>query len=202
MIPVEALPPKLFGTSSNLWMGPALHVVHYPLRGHAMINIIAIVREDFIDRGWNEAAKPGHLLKSAENCAQILKDLLNAPQSWTRFALYDRPANEKDWPHGAVTLLGDAAHPMLPFVAQGAAQAIEDTAILTECLLEQESVADAFTAYRTLRAPHIAALTREAEKNGTIFHLQGFKAKSRDFVLRLTSGERLMQRYDWVYSGP
>jgi salicylate hydroxylase len=91
---------------------------------------------------------------------------------------------------------------MLPFVAQGAAQAIEDVAILTECALEQDSIADAFTAYRQLRAPHVAALTREAEKNGTIFHLQGLKARTRDFMLHLMSGERLMQRYDWVYSGP
>jgi salicylate hydroxylase len=202
MIAVEALPPKLFGTSSNLWLGPDLHVVHYPLRGHAMINIIAIVREDSEDKGWGNEAEPDHLLKAAESCARLLKDLLRAPRSWTRFALYDRPPSEKPWPHGAVTLLGDAAHPMLPFLAQGAAQAIEDVAILTECMLENENIFDAFTAYRELRAPHIAALTREAEKNASIFHMQGFKAKSRDFVLRLMSGERLMQKYDWVYSGP
>jgi salicylate hydroxylase len=199
LIKKQDLPPSLSSSSSTLWLGPDLHVVHYPLKGHELINIVAIVRESLQRRDWNLEAKPDHLFKVAEDCAQLLKDLLYIPQNWTRWALCDRPANEKPWPRGNVTLLGDAAHPMLPFLAQGAAQAIEDATVLANCVEKHNSIANAFFVYRKHRALRTAALTREAERNGRIFHLSGIQAKARDFVLRLMSGERLMQRYDWVY---
>ncbi len=202
LIPVEMLPPELSGTFSALWMGPVLHVVHYPLRGNTMINIVAVLKETCDGQDWGADTKPDNLFAATKNCATLLKNLLHAPQDWTRFALYHRPADCKPWPHLPVTLLGDAAHPMLPFLAQGAAQAIEDAAMLAACVTEHQDIAAAFAAYRTKRARRIARLTKEAERNGRIFHLDGLQAKARNFALHLMGGERLMRRYDWVYSEP
>src|SRR5262249_51644294 len=116
-----------------LWLGPDAHLVHYPVKGGAMINLVAIVSDDHRVKGWSAAGRRADLLARVRYWHKDAYALVAAAQSWQRWSLYDRPLPHP-WGVGPVTLLGAAAHPMLPFLAQGGAMAIEDAAVLAACL--------------------------------------------------------------------
>src|SRR5262249_22331132 len=119
----------------NLWFGTRAHLVHYPVRGGSLINVVAIVRDDWREPGWSAPGERAEILARyhAPMWSAVPRALLAAPEHWQKWALYDRPPLAR-WGKGAVTLLGDAAHPMLPYLAQGAAMAIEDAAVLAQRL--------------------------------------------------------------------
>ena len=99
-----------------------------------------------------------------------------------------------------MTLLGDAAHPTLPFLAQGGALAIEDAAVLGDCLRrEPDDIARALRRYERLRRSRVRRAQREARRNGERYHLSGVRAVARNIALRAMGGERLLRRYDWLY---
>src|SRR5262249_21918774 len=127
----DALMPELRAPAVNLWFGTRAHLVHYPVRGGSLINVVAIVRDDWREPGWSAPGERAEILARyhAPMWSAVPRALLAAPEHWQKWALYDRPPLAR-WGKGAVTLLGDAAHPMLPYLAQGAAMAIEDAAVL------------------------------------------------------------------------
>src|SRR5262249_29180270 len=119
--------------------------------------------------------------------------------TWLRWPLFDRPPT-RHWGRGPVTLLGDAAHPMLPFIAQGAAMAIEDGIMLADCLqTTPDNPEIALRRYEDERQPRTARLQRAAQPNGHIYHLGGLGAFARNIALRKMSGESLLNRFDWLY---
>src|SRR5262249_1677009 len=125
--------------------------------------------------------------------------LLATPECWQRWALYDRPPL-KSWGRGPVTLLGDAAHVMLPFLAQGAAMAIEDAAVLArELVRSPDDGHAALRRYEAERRPRTARVQRAARRNDLYYHLPWPAAPVRDAVLRKLGGRRLLQQYDWIY---
>ena len=125
--------------------------------------------------------------------------ILGAPQQWQKWALYDRDPLAH-WGKGPVTLLGDAAHPMLPYLAQGAAMAIEDAAALAQRLSETpDDPAPAMRRYERQRLARTARAQRSARRNGTIYHMGGAAAFLRTFALLAMGGDRLITRYDWLY---
>jgi salicylate hydroxylase len=127
-----------------------------------------------------------------------LLGLLEAAPQWARWPLYARPALPR-WSHGAVTLLGDAAHPMLPFLAQGAAQAIEDAEALGRALAPGVATACAFAAYERARIERATRVQRASRRQGVYFHLGGPAAAARDFVISRLGGQGMLERNAWLY---
>jgi salicylate hydroxylase len=185
----------------QLWLGHDAHLVHYPVCGGDAINIVAIAADAHEQAGWSGAASAQDLISRfpERNWAAPARTLLHIPQTWARWRLYDMPPLRK-WGEGPVTLVGDAAHPMLPFLAQGAAMAIEDAAVLAHCVAElPDDAPAAFRAYEAMRRARVAEVQAAARRNGQIYHLGGAAALVRDVGMRVVGGDRLLRRYDWIY---
>jgi salicylate hydroxylase len=185
----------------NLWLGPDAHLVHYPVRAGDAINIVAIARDTWQQPGWTTESKPAEVLArfDSRHWSSRARELLAVPQRWAKWALFDRPALTR-WGHGPVTLLGDAAHPMLPFLAQGAAMAIEDAAVLTRCIGRPPTEPTAaLRAYEAQRSPRTANVQRSARQNAMLYHWRGPLGRLRDKLLTALGGENLLLRYDWIY---
>lgn len=197
-VPAEQLTPDFRAPVTALWLGRDAHLVHYPVKGGKLVNIVAIITDTWHEPGWSAEGKRTDLLPRYAQFAPDARALLTLPARWQKWALFDRPAARGG--SGPVTLLGDAAHPMLPFLAQGAALAIEDAAVLAHCLQHAgDDIAGAMRRYEHLRRRRAARAQREAQRNGTRYHLSGVRAVARNMALRAMGGERLLHRYDWLY---
>jgi salicylate hydroxylase len=204
VVPADAVPGGAREPYINLWLGPDAHLVHYPIKGGTHINIVAIVRDRWADLGWNNAGHRDEILRrfSRWSWAAPARAVLGAPEEWAKWTLYDRPPLRR-WGNGPVTLLGDAAHPMLPFLAQGAAMAIEDGAVLAECLAAAPTdPVFAMRSYEALRRRRTAKAQRAARRHGRHYHMAGPAAVLRNLTLRFLGGEELLRRYDWLYGWP
>jgi salicylate hydroxylase len=198
-VPAETVAPEFRDPITWLWLGAHAHLVHYPVKGGTAINIVAITRDQWQSSGWNEPASRADIEARFSDWAAEPRALLSTPSSWSKWALFDRPAL-RHWTSGVVTLLGDAAHPMLPFLAQGGAMAIEDAAVLANALCRSpEAPATAFQVYEGLRRPRRLRVARESRRNGLLYHLSGPAVLGRNLVLKRLSGEKLMRQYDWLY---
>ncbi len=185
----------------NLWIGQGGHLVHYPIRGGAAVNIVAVTSDDWQSTQWSTAADRDEVLARfpPRLWATEARELLAAPERWQKWALYDR-APSTNWGHGPVTLLGDAAHPMLPFLAQGAAMAIEDAAVVAGALARSPGdPAGALRDYERQRQPRTARVQRAARRNDFVYHLGQPIALVRDAALAALGGRRLLAQYDWIY---
>jgi salicylate hydroxylase len=198
LAPASAIGPALRAPATTLWLGPDAHVVHYPVRAGALINIVAIVREDWEAEGWSTPGDPALLRARVTRWAAPLRDLIAIPDAWNKWALHDHPPLPQ-WGTGPVTLLGDAAHAMRPFLAQGAAMAIEDAAVLARALAASQDISAGLRAYEQARRPRTARLQREAARTGRRYAMKGPLAAVRNLVLARMGGEKLLRRYDWIY---
>jgi 2-polyprenyl-6-methoxyphenol hydroxylase-like FAD-dependent oxidoreductase len=201
LVAADELIPDLRAPAVNLWLGRDAHLVHYPVRGGSLINVVAIIRDDWREEGWNEPGQRADILArfSPERWPKAARVLLAAPQRWHKWALYDR-APIAHWGKGPVTLLGDAAHPMLPYLAQGAAMAIEDAAVLAQRLADTPGdPVGAMRRYERLRRARTARAQRAARHNGRAYHMGGAGAVLRTLALLAMGGQRLIARYDWLY---
>jgi salicylate hydroxylase len=199
LAPPDALPHELAGVS--LWLGPDAHLVHYPIRGGGLINVVAIVRDDWLASGWSAPGARAELLARFPGATwpPVARAILAAAPTWQKWALYDRAPIAR-WGDGPMTLLGDAAHPMLPYLAQGAAMAIEDAAVLARQFARTpDDLAGAMRRYERERRPRTARAQREARRNGTIYHLRGAAALLRSVALLAMGGGGLIGRHDWLY---
>ncbi|HML14678.1 MAG TPA: FAD-dependent monooxygenase [Xanthobacteraceae bacterium] len=199
LLPAAAAPPLAREAATALWLGPDAHLVHYPVKGGAMINLVAIVADDRRVAGWSAAGRRADLVARFSRWHKDARALVAAPPTWQRWSLYDRPLPHP-WGVGPVTLLGDAAHPMLPFLAQGGAMAIEDAAVLAACLARHsENPPVGLRLYEGLRRRRASRAQREARRNSRVYHLKGPAAVARDLALAAIGGSRLLRRYDWLY---
>src|SRR5215468_762596 len=201
LAPADALVPELRAPAVNLWFGTRAHLVHYPVRGGSLINVVAIVRDDWREPGWSAAGERAEILARyrAPMWSAVPRAILAAPEHWQKWALYDR-APLAQWGKGPATLLGDAAHPMLPYLAQGAAMAIEDAAVLAQRLAgARDHPAAAMRRYERQRRARTARAQRAARRNGMVYQLGGAGAFLRTLALTAIGGERLLARYDWLY---
>jgi 2-polyprenyl-6-methoxyphenol hydroxylase-like FAD-dependent oxidoreductase len=209
LIPADAVPQEARAPAVTLWFDGDNHLVHYPVRGGDLINVVAIVGDDWRESGWNAPGERAEILAryGAATWPPGARAVLAAAQQWHKWALYDRlPIGEASaatgtaWGHGAVTLLGDAAHPMLPYLAQGAAMAIEDAWVLARALAERRDDAPAaLRNYERERHGRTARVQHAAHRTGTVYHLGGGAALLRRLVLAAMGGQRLIARYDWIY---
>ncbi|MBI5011322.1 MAG: FAD-dependent monooxygenase, partial [Methylocystis sp.] len=131
--------------------------------------------------------------------AAELRDLIEAGASWRHWPLFARPPLQH-WTQGPVTLLGDAAHPMVPFLAQGAAQAIEDADALGEAFMRPGSTVEAaFAAYEDARRPRAERVVRVSRRQGGYFHMGGLPAAARNLAIRALGGSGMLARNAWLY---
>jgi salicylate hydroxylase len=200
LIPACQLSPQNREPIINVWIGPDGHLVHYPVRAGAAVNVVAVCGDRWQSQAWNAGAGRDEVLERfpAAAWAPAARELLATAERWQKWALYDRKPSA--WGRGPVTLLGDAAHPMLPFLAQGAAMAIEDASILGRELAR--SPGDPIAAlrdYEAARRARTARVQRASRRNDFHFHLPQPAAFVRDAGLRALGGKRLLAHYDWVY---
>ncbi len=200
-IEAARVPVAMRQKETNLWLGRKAHLVHYPLRGGAIVNVVAIVDEDFHPdekEFWSSPGEPGFLEARFVRWDKTARDLLRSAFAWQKWPLADRnPA--ASFVAGRVALIGDAAHPMLPFLAQGAAQAIEDAGVLGEVLARGQTIEAGLLAYQEKRLPRAVRVQRESRQQATIYHLGGPAAFLRDAALRALGPEKMLARYDWLY---
>lgn len=200
------LPFPLRSDQVTVWLGPRLHVVHYPVRGGQWLNLVAIVHgakpDPALAQDWDQAGHTQALMQAVGAVGPDLHARLASVPAWRQWALHDRAplSAASQMAHGRVALLGDAAHPMRPYLAQGAGMAIEDAEVLAHCLsTASASVPEQLRAYAAQRWARNARVQTRAIRNGRIFHAQGAVALGRNLSMRLM-GERLID-VPWLYAG-
>ncbi len=189
------------------WLGPRLHAVTYPVRGGRALNVVCVVQQavEGPTQGWDLPGTRQALQAATGEVGGALRELLEAVPAWGRWVLHDRDpvAGPHQMARGAVTLLGDAAHPMRPYLAQGAAMALEDADALGRALrLVTDRITDlpqALQGYALARWQRAARVQRRSLRNGTIFHATGPMRLGRDLALR-GLGARVMD-LPWLYGG-
>lgn len=202
MVRQDSLPAPLRSQVVTAWLGPKFHAVQYPVRGGEWLNVVAIVQGhvEGDPQSWDHSANATELRARLANAQAPLLDLIYALDDWRLWPLYDRPpmASAAEQAQGRIALLGDAAHPMRPYLAQGAGMAIEDAQQLVASLLAQPAhVPAALAHYAQTRWQRNARVQARAIRNGQIFHLRGPARQGRDASLRLL-GARLLD-VPWLY---
>jgi salicylate hydroxylase len=203
----QSLPASLRSSDVRVWLGPRLHVVAYPVRAGELLNVVAIVqtsRAGIAREGeWDQHGSSSDLHAAMGLLCKPLQELVAAMPAWRLWVLHDRPPlrSAGEMAQGRVALLGDAAHPMRPYLAQGAAMAIEDAAelgsLLSRAVEPGADVAQALERYAANRWERCAKVQARAQRNGRIFHATGLVRWGRDTAMRML-GERLLDQ-PWLY---
>ncbi len=186
-----------------LRLGPNAHLVHYPLRGGSVVNLVAVIESKWRNgpagHPWDGEADRPALERAFARWSNSTRKLLATATNWRAWPLYARPPLGT-FALGSIALVGDAAHPMVPFLAQGAAQAIEDAGALGSALLQEGVIAEALGAYSHSRIARATRIQVESLRQGRIYHMRGPAAFARDVAMRLMGPPRLKARYDWLYA--
>ena len=201
LIPASEVPAELREPQIHLWLGRHAHLVHYPVKAGRAINVVVITTDHWNAPGWSEPASRSELLPRfpAARWAPQARALIEKPEAWLKWALYARRPLSS-FSHGAAALLGDAAHPMLPFLAQGAAMAIEDAVVAARCLARMpDDATRALNTYSAVRRARTRKVQRLAAQNGDRYHLGAVAGMLRNAAMRVIGGERLLRHYDWLY---
>ena len=200
-MPADAVPQQFAAPAVNLWLGRDAHLVHYPVKAGRLVNVVAIMHDAWDEPGWSAPGTSAQILARlpATQWRASARELIGAAQQWQKWALYDC-APLPHWGQGPVTLLGDAAHPMLPYLAQGAAMAIEDAAVLAQCLgrTPRTMLRAPCAHYEQARRARTTRTQQAARRNGSVYHLGGVGALLRTLAISAT-GPRLIKQYDWLY---
>ena len=199
VVSAEDMPEDLRWNAPVVWAGPNCHLVHYPLRGAKQYNLVVTFHSREQEQwGVREGNKEEVLSYFTEICDRP-KRLLDRPTSWKRWSTADRDPIEC-WTRGRSTLLGDAAHPMLQYLAQGACMAIEDAVTLGEALKHCEFDFDAaFHLYEKSRATRTARVVLSAREMGRIYHAKGVERLIRNSLWKDRKPEQFYDALDWLY---
>jgi salicylate hydroxylase len=199
------LPREYTAPRVQLWMGPDAHLVAYPISAARQINVVAIVPGTWNRPGWSAPGDANELKNAfaSRRWPATARMLIGAVDGWRRWALFTLP-DIGEWSDGAIALLGDAAHAMLPFAAQGAGMAIEDATVLAKCLSESPGdniagIPAALKRYGRLRRSRVLRVQRAARQQGRIYHLTGPLALARDLAIKAMGPQRMLARQHWIY---
>ncbi|MFM7025242.1 MAG: FAD-dependent monooxygenase [Limnohabitans sp.] len=200
LVPLQTSPALARVT---VWMGPRLHVVHYPVQAGRALNVVAIVHGELPPdpQTWDQAAHAAHLFQALGPICRPLQQTLDDVPNWRLWALNDRPplTEARQMGQGAVVLLGDSAHPMRPYLAQGAGMAIEDAHVLAACWAAAGTVPERMQRYTEQRWSRNAQVQARAIRNGRIFHAHGPLSWGRNLAMGVL-GARVMD-VPWLYQG-
>jgi salicylate hydroxylase len=181
-----------------LWLGPDAHLVHYPVAKASAVNIVATVNEDWQKPGWSAPGDRAEINRRFREWPTRARHLIAAPVSWQKYAIARVPP-EAVWADGRFALLGDAAHAMAPFLAQGACMAIEDAAVLAAKLAGATDIPGALSDYAIARKARVARVAAAAWQAGATYHWRGPLAWGRDAALRFSGEKLILDRNDWIY---
>jgi len=202
-VEAEWVAPRWRDNEVTLRLGPRAHFVHYPLRGGSIVNLVAVIESNWrgaaCDDPCDGEADRQALDRAFRDWSADARDLIAAPKRWRAWPLMLRPPLDR-FAFGRIALIGDAAHPMTPFLAQGAAQAIEDADALARRLGQMDNVEAALAAYSADRVARANRVQREATMQGRIYHLSGPFALARDLTMRALGPEGVLKRLDWLYA--
>ena len=201
LIPYGRLADLELEVTSQVWMGPGRHFVHYYVQAERLVNFVAVVEQDSWTReSWTDRGDVAAALAEYDGWHPQVRTILGSVDETFVWALFDRTPLER-WSAGRVTLLGDSCHAMLPFMAQGAAQAVEDGATLTACLLrEGTDTAEALRLYEELRLPRASKIQGLSAANKIRFHLpDGPEQRERDEQMASGSTDWSLKAVAWVY---
>ena len=203
LVPTDALPKGLIEPDMTAWMGPKGTVVHYYVRGGEIVNWIAHFETDWREESWSIESDWRDAAAAFEGWHPLLGELFSHTQRCYKWALYDRDPLPQ-WTKGRVTLLGDAAHPMLPYLAQGAAQSLEDGYVLADILDQfRNDPQQALAAYEQARLPRTARIQLHARERGKINNTtSAFQRFRRDLgyrLKRLIKPQEHTYKIEWIY---
>ncbi|MGL4729638.1 MAG: FAD-dependent monooxygenase [Bosea sp. (in: a-proteobacteria)] len=209
LIPAQAAPAFMRAPRIGLWMGHNRHAVHYPVSRGTEVNLVLVRRALAPSAaGWDMAPDPDMIGKLDEGAATPLKHLIGAAPAWRRWPLFSAAACTmagKSVGGWRAAIIGDAAHPLLPFSAQGAGMAIEDASELATltapAILSGDAarLAEGMARFQSRRSPRIARIVTESRRNGQVFHLPWPLNMARDMAIRRLGPEGFMRRQEWIY---
>lgn len=197
----EDVPAHLWSDDVLLWGGEKTHLVHYPLRRGELFNLVAVFHSSKYDEGWNTFGDTAELTERFRDACPQVRELLGKIETWKMWVLCDREP-VKNWTDRRVTLLGDAAHPMLQYLAQGAGQAIEDAVVLREALrFARGDVPLAFQKYQQARYLRTGRVQLTARFYGDIYHAAGVQRELRNQLFQSGNESAGFAGLKWMYDG-
>jgi salicylate hydroxylase len=202
-IPAERLPAELVAPDATVWAGPGRHLVTYYLRGGSLVNFVAVEeRAGWTAEGWSVPGDPEELRRGFAGWHPDVTRLLDHVDETFLWGLFGR-SEQVRWADGPVVLIGDAAHPMLPFMAQGAAMALEDVAVLVREIQNGGDLAEILLAHEERRWSRVAHVQRQSRGNGELFHKRSGITRLGQWglistITRVAPGLAARQ-FDWLY---
>ncbi len=201
VIPMENVPKELQWDAVTLWAGPKWHFVHYPIAGGKFMNLAVTKDNQAAEAIAGESVSNSTVIGEFETIGDVAKKLLNLGEGWKKWVLCDRDPID-NWVDGQVALLGDAAHPMLQYAAQGACLALEDAVVLGE-LIKQDVNEDPITLlseYNTIRRNRAAKVVATAREMGEqVYHPSGVRAYKRNAELSMLTPESIYNKIEWLH---
>ena len=192
-------PADLQWNAASIWVGPNCHLVHYPLRGGEQYNVVVTFHSRDTEEWSVRMGSREEVLSYFEGICPKARQLIELPKDWSRWATADREPIAQ-WNFGRVTLLGDAAHATLQYLAQGACMAMEDAVTLGEALrVNQNDLEKGFALYQRCRVARTARIVLSAREMGRIFHAKGVERLVRNELWKNRSPERFYDAMEWLY---
>jgi salicylate hydroxylase len=201
LVSVHTISAHLQAQVGTNWVGPGAHVITYPVRGGQLMNVVGIIeKEGWQGESWTERGTHEELLQDFGHWHADVCELMRKIEQPFKWALLGR-SPQKGWAQGAICLVGDSAHPTLPFLAQGANMAIEDAAVMARCLSAQDTAEKAFAQFENVRWQRTADIVNRSSDNAKRFHNPQLSdaAKAVDYVSTEWEPEKVRRRYDWMF---
>ena len=200
VIPTEQMPEDLRWNAATLWAGPKCHIVHYPLKGWKVFNLVVTYHRDVAEPVSGRPVDKYEVRQGFEHIAPRARQIIEHGEDWRLWVLCDRDPID-NWTDGRVTLLGDAAHPMLQYFAQGACMALEDGVCLGQMIATQDHIPEALHAYQARRLTRTARVQMNSRLIGDhIYHPGGPAAAVRDEVMARMTPSDWYDRLAWIYA--
>ena len=199
LVRTRDLPDGLVPPDATVWAGPGRHFVAYYVRGGDLVNFVAVEeRSDWRGESWTETGDKAALRAAFDGWRPEVARLIDRVDKTFLWALFDRRPLPR-WSDGPVALLGDACHPMPPFMAQGAAMAIEDAYVLAKCVAADGDLTHALRRYEALRKPRTTKMLKQARANADLFHMNGLASGVRLRAASLLPRRLALAPLDWIY---
>ncbi|MEM9357554.1 MAG: 3-hydroxybenzoate 6-monooxygenase [Pseudomonadota bacterium] len=200
VIPTDMMPEDLRWNAATLWAGPKCHIVHYPLKGGEVFNLVVTYHNDVSEPVAGVPVSKNEVRRGFEHIHPRAQQVIDHGTDWKLWVLCDRDPNE-NWIDGHVTLLGDAAHPMLQYFAQGACMALEDAVVLADCFSRDDDIPTALRTYRDKRFARTSSVQMGSRLIGDhIYHAAAGQAAMRDAIMSSKSPTEWNRELDWLYS--